>query len=78
MVESNIHIVYNILTYDIQGSESSNTSNTSSTSSAVGIFIGVLVAIVALGMALKFRLKRRNDLNKSARLTDLEQVDFEE
>ena len=78
MVESNIHIVYNILTYDIQGSESPNTSNTSSTSLGVGIFLGVLVIIAAIGAALKLRQRRRNHLENSARLTDLEQVDFEE
>ena len=59
-----------------------STSSSPTTSNAglgAGIFIAVLMmVIVGVGLALKFRKERRNSMDKSARLTDLEQVDFEE
>ena len=59
-----------------------STSSSPPTSTAglgAGIFIAVLMmVIVGVGLALKFRKERRNSMEKSARLTDLEQVDFEE
>ena len=59
-------------------SSTSTTSPKSTTGLGLGIFLGVVVVIVAVGAALKFRKRRRNNMEKSARLTDLEQVDFEE